>query len=88
MADDDVDELAKLTARYEAGIAWLTAHDPVGSFYLWYKSGIAPHHPMPAQSEGRRADYADYHKALLIWLALDRKLLRLEKVATATEGSP
>lgn len=78
MSDDDIDELAR---RFEAGIAWLTAHDPKGSFYFWFKSGIQPHHRMPAQEEARRADYAEWFKQYQRWLAIDRKLLRLDAEA-------
>jgi hypothetical protein len=84
------DEMAELVVRYEAGIGWLKAHDPTGSFYFWFVSGIRPHHPMPAQDEPKREAYAEYFKAYTLWLVLDKKLLKLEKAAAAAakEGVP
>lgn len=90
LTDGERTELDELAKRYEAGIAWLIEHDPAGAFYFWFKSGIQPHHKMPAQDEARRDEYKAYHHAYTIWLALDKKLLRLERkaAAPAAEGVP
>lgn len=82
---DDIEALAK---RYEAGIAWITERDPRGAFYFMYESGIRPHHPMPAQTEERRADYTAYCHALEVWRALDRKLHRMELAAAKAAAVP
>lgn len=85
--DEPVSELDALVDRYASGIAWLSSHDPTGAFYVWFQSGILPHHPMPAQSEDRRADYKAWFEAFRLWLALDAKIERLErKIAAAAAG--
>lgn len=73
MAELSIDELV---TRVEKGIVWLTEHDPDGSFNVWFESGISPHDKMPAQTDERRAAYAEYHKARRLWDELDRQLVR------------
>lgn len=72
-------ELAAIYTRVESGITWLTERDPDGAFHVWFTSRIGPRAPMPAQSEARRAAYAEYHEARVLFERLWKKMVALEE---------
>lgn len=78
-----MNELDEIYIRVEKGIAWLTEHDPTGSFHFWFESGLTSLSPMPAQADTRREDWAAYYSARVIFERLWKKMTALEKKAAA-----
>lgn len=71
-------ELSALYERVEKGMAWLTEHDPTGAFHLWFKAGLAPNSPMPAQEESRKESWRAYFSQRDRWEGLWRQMIRME----------
>ena len=78
MTETTEDRLTTLQNRVAQGIEWLNSHDPDGSFTVWFQSGLTARSPMPGQSEERRAEWVEWHKARLLWGGLDRQLQRID----------
>lgn len=72
--------LSALYERIEKGIAWLTEHDPVSRFHLWFISGIQPFSPMPGQEESVREEYTRYHKNRTVFDRLWTEMENREKL--------
>lgn len=75
------EDLDSLYRRSEAGIRWLSEHDPDGSFHLWYEARIVPGAPMPAQSDERQAAYREYHHARDLWERIEARIKSIEAKA-------
>lgn len=71
-------ELEALQVRIGNGIAWLTEHDPTGAFHLWYEAGLTRLSPMPAQDEGRRAEWRAYYDARVTFERLWQEMETME----------
>lgn len=70
--------LEEVHERIEAGVAWLTGHDPDGSFYFWFKAGITARTPMPAQTPERIEEWKRWYGNMLTFQDLWRRMERLE----------
>lgn len=79
-------ELEEVQHRWAKGLAWVSAHDPSGAFYLWLKSGLTPASAMPGVTPERQAEWREWYKAYHLFMALDTKLLGLESQLPATGG--
>jgi hypothetical protein len=73
------DDLETLYQRSEAGIRWLSTHDPDGAFHLWYTARIVPGVPMPAQPSEVQTAYAEYHQARDLWERIETRIKAIEK---------
>jgi hypothetical protein len=81
------EELRKLQERVAAGIVWLTEHDPLGVFHIWYEAGLTPVSHIP--DEERRQAYAEYYPQRRLFDRLDAQLGRIDPVwAPAELGDP
>lgn len=73
------DPIEVLGERVENGIKWLTDNDPDGAFHFWFKAGLLPTTPMPAQTEERIERWKRYYNNRRTWEQLFSRLDRLEK---------
>lgn len=73
------DDLETLYQRSEAGIRWLSEHDPDGAFHLWYTARIVPGSPMPAQGEEVQSAYREYHQARDLWERIESRIKAVER---------
>lgn len=85
--------LEKLRVRVAKGIEWLTEHDPIGRYHLWYEAGLDPRGPFPAQESQPDvvAGYAEYFKQRNLWERLSRELARVDpswRDSPTTLGDP
>lgn len=72
------DEVQQLRERVGNGITWLSENDPDGSFHHWFKAGLSPMSPMPAQPPERVAAWREYHRQRTRWEAMSRDLARVD----------
>lgn len=71
-------DVEKLQERVANGITWLTEHDPLGVFHLWYVARIDPAGPFPAQDDVVVEDYAEYCAQRRKWQNLSDALSRVD----------
>ena len=80
MADGLSPAQVALEERIATGITWLTERDPDGRFYLWWRSGLRGHSPMPAQTEEVRKAYAEWCRGMQTYERLEADLEKLAAV--------